>query len=279
MKFASDVLQQEIKTKIERMFDLVRLHLLGVEGRDKIEPEHIKNFKFADTLKGMYMHAHSMHHTPDTFDKDLLEKTIKVAGEYIDKAEQQATADVMRIIGASLDGVTIKAKMLGQSERDVLLSPEGKQIVKQLTVQLGDQFDKVVTATEKIVAAETIGAQNMGQISGIMGASKALGIEDPTVLKYGVIDERLTDQCRHLWHTEGNIEKPKVYKLSELKPGYGDPKKEWVPTLNLSHFGCRHVLTFLLPGFGLDDSGKIVYKGTDPQTGLPHDEHSAQRKK
>ena len=112
------------------MFDLVRLHLLGVEGRTKIEPEHIKDFKFADTLKGMYMHAHSMHHTPDTFDKDLLEKTIKVAGEYIDKAEQQATADVMRIIGASLDGVTIKAKMLGQSERELLLSPEGKQIVK-----------------------------------------------------------------------------------------------------------------------------------------------------
>jgi hypothetical protein len=198
-----------------------------------------------------------------------------VAENYIDHMEQKTLADVTRVVSNTSSEIETQAKLTGQSERDVLLSDKGQSLLKDLKSELKDQKKKIDRTAELIANHELYNAQNFGAFDGILHAARSIGIEDPTIIKIGVLDQKRCKHCWRLW-TQADQKTPRAYKLSELSASSGDPKNP-DPSISPTHPNCRDVIVSLFPGFGFDADGKIAYKGIDPDTNKPWDEHSKQR--
>ncbi len=135
-----------------------------------------------------------------------------------------------------------------------------------------ETLDKASGYLDTLVATETRTAQAFAEKDGIIQVAASLGIDDPIVYKTGVVDKKLCHNCKVLWHSDGNIWVPKVYRLSELQDGYNRDSKNPIPTLNPTHPHCRHVMSMLPPNFGFDE------RGTPRFIAFGHDEYVRQRK-
>lgn len=273
--------QRIIEEIIGKTFNSLRFNLLGPDRVSKAFVFSMMGSKYNPntTLSSVYLHANAQNSTdPRSIDKSTINQLLDISEDYIDTLETKSKSDINRIITQHMSDIEQKAKMLNMSPRDVLLSDEGSDIVKTMKADLKDIKEKIDKSVDLLADHQRYNAQNFGAMDGILTAARSIGIDDPTVMKIGVVDEKLSEMCTHLWHTPGNINKPKVYRMSELKGGEGNPKKGmWEPTIGLSHINCRHVLVPIMPGFGLDESGSIIYKGKDPETGEPWDEYKKQR--
>ncbi len=267
---------------IGKTFNSLRFNLLGP---DRVSKAYVlslsnKNYNPNTSLASAYLQANSSNTTnPSSIDKKTIQMLVDVSEGYIDSLEEKTSSDVNRVIAQRIAEIEQIAKIQQKTPREILLGSDGEEILNKLKTDLKDLKKKIDQSAELLAEHQRYNAINYGAADGILAAAKSIGIIDPTIIKIGIVDERLSDMCEHLWHTPGNLNKPKAYKLSELKGGEGNPKKGmWEPSIGLSHINCRHVLVSLMDGFGLDDNGKIVYKGVDPDTGKPWDEYSKQRK-
>lgn len=129
---------------------------------------------------------------------------------------------------------------------------------------LVEQLDSVTSRVNLLVTSESRIAQAYAEKEGIMQLAASIGVTDPTVAKFGVIDDKTCENCIKLWHQPDNLFIPKVYKLSELKDGYNEGPVP-IPTVGPTHPHCRHVLTFISPNFGFDERGRVkfMYLGYD----------------
>lgn len=262
-------LQKIVEKLIRRSFNSLRMNLLGPDAVPKSLLFSVRDFNPQTTLVSNYLAANSINSLdPKSVDDQTINKIKAVASNYIDAIEQKSVADVMRIIGEKYDNLALQAKREDKDIRDVLLAESGQEILKTLAAELDKQKDRTDRAVDLLVNHELHNAQNAGALDGIMGAAKSMGIEDPTVFKIGVLDEMRCKYCWKLWTLKDKVT-PKVYKLSELTGSPGDYKNP-DPSVNPTHPHCRDVLTFLMPGFGLEGS-RIVYLGNE------HDEFKKQR--
>jgi hypothetical protein len=274
-------LQGILNEIIGKTFNSLRFNLLGPDRVSKAYVLSLDGSKYnpSTTLAAAYMQANSANTTnASSIDKKTIQMLVDVSVGYIDSLEEKTSSDVNRVLTQHIAQIEQLAKIQQKTAREVLLGSEGEEIIGKMKSDLKDLKKKIDQSAEMLSEHQRYNAANYGAADGILAAAKSIGISDPTVIKIGIVDEKLSDMCEHLWHTQGNIVKPKAYKLSELKGGEGNPKKGmWEPTLGLSHINCRHVLVTVMPGFGLDDNGKIVYKGKDDNGNL-YDEYTAQRK-
>lgn len=141
----------------------------------------------------------------------------------------------------------------------VLMAIDKGSNIEEVKEEIQKQMIKATSYIDAVINTEIRFVQASAEKQGIETLGASLGIDDPTVVKLGVTDERLCKVCKKLWHTEDNIKVPKAYKLSELKGGYCD-HKDPEPTEGPSHPHCRHVLSMVPPNFGFDDSGRIKFK-------------------
>lgn len=267
----SKLLQKIIQESVRKTFTDLRLNLLGPDRVSKAMTFSFKRFDPATTIGSMYTHANAINSTnPNSIDKKTLNKIKDVAENYIDALEQKSLADLTRIVAERLDDAETKAKIQGIDASEVLKSKDGKQILIELRKTLKDQKIKIDKAAEVIANHELHNAQNFGAFDGLLSAAKSMGIQDPTVFKIGVLDEHRCSICKKLWSIDGGVV-PKVYKLSELSGSPGNWKNP-VASISPSHPNCREIISILLPGFGLDENGKIIYVGNN------HNEFDKQRK-
>lgn len=264
-------LHKLIEEYILRAFTSLRLNLLGPEAVPKALIFSFKNFDPKTTLASNYLAANSLNSVnPESVDQDTIKKVTKVAEYYIDSLEKKSVADVTRVIGEKYDNLLLQAKRDGKDIKDLVRSQAGTEIMAQIEEELGLQKQKMDKAVETLVNHELHNAQNVGALDGIIGVSKAVGIEDPIVFKIGVLDDHRCPYCWRLWTMPDKVT-PKLYRLSELSGSPGHWKNP-EPSVSPTHVNCRDILTVLMPSFGFNENGKVVYVGEG------HDEYKKQRK-
>lgn len=227
---------------------------------------HPSNLKVSDA----YVHANASSSMRDTIDRDSIDKLDNATINYIDTLKHKAIADIMRSVDEGLTEAKNKSKLNNQTPREFLRSDEGQQILSKIQEQLEEQKQKITHGLNLIVNVGLNDAQNHGVADAILGMSKSVGDEDPTVCKIGIVDKDLCKDCKKLWHSPDNINVPKVYKLSELAGDSGHWKSR-VASVSSTHPNCRHNLVYVAKGFGFNKSGKFEYISKD------HDEYTKQK--
>ena len=273
-------LQNIVDEIIGKAFNALRFNLLGPDRVSKAYVLSLRGSKydFKTSIPGAYIEANLQHsHDDRSIDRKVIQSLTDVAEGYIDNLQQKSTADINRIIEQYLSDISIQAKLQNQTERDYLLSENGQQIIKSLKEELMRQKEQIDKIAATIVEYERHKAYNFGATDGILSAAKSIGIADPTVYKVLVDDERLCPKCRSLWLVPGS-DIPKTYRLSELSSAPGSDHQHPAPSISPTHINCRCVLVTLMPGFGFNKDGKIVYKGKDPDTGELWDEYRNQHR-
>lgn len=227
--------------------------------------DHPRNSRISDA----YVHANTSSSMQDTIDRSTIEALDNTTINYLDALKLKATADIMRSVEENLSEAKNKGKLIGKTPYEYLKSKDGQEILTKIKDQLDDQKNKITKGLDLIANVQLNNAQNHGVADAILGMSSSLGDEDPTVAKIGIVDNELCKDCKRLWHKEGEIMVPKVYKMSELA---GDPGhwKSRVPSVSSTHPNCRHHLVYVAKGFGFTNKGKFQYISKD------HDEYKHQ---
>ncbi len=228
--------QLAITESINDLFYKLAVKLLGRFFKGpKIYFALLKDFNMLDTLEGAYRYSLALSHGPG-FEPD--EKRIK---------------RLSKITQGYLDSQRLKTL------NHVLMAVEAGDDVEEVKEEVQKQLDKATNYVDLLVNNEFRVTQAYAERDGIERLSASLGIDDPTVVKLGQVDNKLCKECRNLWHSSENVKVPKAYKLSELKSGYMDHKNP-EPTELPSHPRCRHVLTMVPAGYTFNGNGVIQFK-------------------
>lgn len=240
--------RQTVLSRLDQMFMELKARMLGRFFRGpSIYFQVVRNVDPMDTMEGLYQHALTHTFGPAARpDEHTLESLAEITSNYID-AYKLKTANKM-VIG------------IAQAKN----SDEAIDVIK-------DTFHDATKYVETLIPTETKTAQAYAEREGIAQVASSLGVSDPTVAKLGVIDNKMCDVCRKLWHSDDNIRRPKLYKMSELQEGYNTDRKNPIPTIGASHPHCRHTLTLVAPGYDFNENGVIEF------VGLSYDAYKARR--
>ena len=228
--------RKEIEKAVDDLFLTLKAKILGrFFTGPKIFFEIVDSTSPLETVEGIFRYTYQMLNPGKEPDPKQVKQLAAITGNYIE-AERMKT----------------KAKVL----QDVTAAETPEEVAEAVKVTMGkatEYIDMLVNNEARIIQA-------YAERHGISQLGASLGIEDPTVAKLGVIDQRMCKNCKKLWHTEENIKIPKVYKMSELQEGYMS-HKDVKPTVGPTHPRCRHVMTFVPPNFGFNSAGQIEFKG------------------
>lgn len=229
-----------IKRAISRLFDSAKVRLLG---RYAVGPHilfGVEGYDPETSLEGVYRYSGLSYLRDFHPSDDSVTALAEVAGNYLD-------AEKMKAIAAVLSGIERAANRR-----------EAAQVLK-------DTFDRSKRNIELTTDTELQRAQVVANREGISQVASSVGVEDPTVAFLGRYDDRTCKYCRRMYHRQDNPAVPIVYRLSEVSGAMFKPK-EWdgaTPFFPQLHPRCRHVATFVAPGYGFDASGNLVFKGFD----------------
>ena len=112
-----------------------------------------------------------------------------------------------------------------------------------------------------LVANETRIVQAYASREGITQVASDINDTDPTVVFSGICDTRICKYCKAMYHDSANLNKPKPYRLSQLREGYFKPK-EWdgkTPHQAPLHPRCRHTMSYCPKNMGFDADGTIHF--------------------
>jgi len=221
---------------VDDIFFNMKARLLGRFFKGpKIYFEVVKAADPLETLEGIYRYTlHMIHGSGAEVNEDYIKDLAEITGNYIDAQRLKTQSHIFNDIASAVTA-------------------------KEATEKIQESLDKAGSYIDMLVQTETRVTQAYAEKEGITQVAASLGVEDPTVCKLGVIDDKLCDNCKKLWH-RSNLRIPKLYKLSELKEGYNEDHKNPVATLGPTHPHCRHVLTFIAPNFGFSKDGSITFK-------------------
>lgn len=130
---------------------------------------------------------------------------------------------------------------------------------KEANRVLKQAMDKASSSIETILNTEIKTAQSFAERYGVSKLAAKDGIEDPVIVKFGIVDDRICKACKKLWHAPGNLFMPRPWKLSELDMGYSSHKNVKA-TISPTHPRCRHTISYVPPGYGFAENGKIEFK-------------------
>ena len=229
--------RRTILDNIDDIFQKIKARLMGrFFSGPRIYFEVVKQSNPFETIEGLFRYVTYMTGGPSSkIDEHQVEVLSEVTGNYVDAKRLQVQNKVLNAIAAAA-------------------TP--KQALKAVESHINDAGDYM----EALVSNETHTATAYANKEGITKVGASIGIEDPTVCKVGVIDDKMCSTCRELWHDPDNIYKPRPWKLSQLKEGYMTDRENPYPTVGGSHPRCRHTLVFLPPNMAPDEKGTFVWK-------------------
>ena len=179
-----------------------------------------------DSLEGIYNYTYTMLYGPGAKPTAKRAKELsKITGNYIEAERLK----------------TINKIMVGIDKADSF---------EEVKEEIDKHVEKATNYVKTLVTTEVRQVQANAEREGIEKLGASIGVQDPTVCKLGVIDDKLCPTCVSLWHSDDNIQIPKVYKMSELKDGYNENKKKPIPTIAPSHPHCFDKETEVLTNRG-----------------------------
>jgi hypothetical protein len=191
-----------------------------------------------DSLESIYRHAGTVLYGPSFApDREKLNDILEVTANYLE-------AERLRSINKVKKGIE-SAETKGDALRAIT------EAINDATKYV----NLLATNEARIVQA-------YAERDGIERIAADVGVEDPVVAFLGRYDSKTCKFCLHMYHMPNPII-PRAFKLSSVRQGYFKAK-EWdgQEIFNAPlHPNCRHVMTFIPPGYGFDASGRITYVG------------------
>jgi hypothetical protein len=236
-----------IEGLVESLFGRLKAKLLGPKPESKLRlggKKLVFGFSPDLTLEALFTAA-SKEEGVNTPNQDLMGGLLKISEAYLDAHKEKAKAQVVHGVQSFL--------------RDSATKGSGKDAEKQLQAHLSTLLESVTADVRRVIETETTVIRNSGVDDAIQRISALAGVEDPTVLFIVVRDGSRCGECTRLHLREDGVT-PKVWKRSQVKAGY-HKKGEDQPSVGGLHPHCRCVMSVLMPGFGFDKSGMIVWKG------------------
>jgi len=187
------------------------------------------------TLDGIYLYTLALLYgigiSPD--DKEL-EGLASISQNYFEMQRLKATNELLNGLKAA------------KSKKEI------NEIVKNV-------FNKASNSVELLLNTETKTVQAYAEMHGVSNLAAKDGISDPTIVKFGIVDNKICEACKKLWHDENNLFVPKPWKMSELNFGYSSHKNVKA-TIGPTHPRCRHTISYVPPNHGFNEDGKLVFK-------------------
>lgn len=243
--------RKKIEGAVDHLFDKLKVRLLGPRSVSK---KLFISFNREKSLPGLYEAAHIEERgIPD---QEQLEQLLQIAENYLDAMRLRTKAQTVKSVQA----------FLGRAAAEGI----DTNVHTVLGGELADLYGKLSADVRRIIDTEAQNVRNVGVMDGIVRSNAAVGIEDPLVFFVVVRDEHLCDECKRL-HLLKDRRTPRVWRMSQLGHGY-HTKGEDHPKVGGLHPHCRCSMTTLLPGFGFDKAGMVVWKGEG------HDEYARQSK-
>lgn len=231
---------------VDTLFERVKARFIKPSG-----PKQLRgNWNWNNSLEGVYtlsLKNHGLDYNDDTY-----QKLARIAGSYLDATKEKTKAQVLKTI------------------EDFFAQENFSHgnIDKKLVQELENVMVQAQSSVERIVSTELNSAKNVGTLEGIDELSAAIGEKDPTVAFIGPIDDDTCDECKRIYLLSDGLT-PKVYKKSELNPGY-HKKGNSRPSMLGAHPRCRHSMVLVPKGYGFKN-GRIDY------ISLEHDEWDSQK--
>lgn len=217
------------------LFDRLKARFLGPKTTVKADVA----FNRYISLPGLYEAAHlDERGIPDL---EHLDRLIAIASNYLDAVRFRTKAHVASAIRARFQEARTAEEIRSLVSRDVAA------ILESATIEV-----------RRIVDAESQNVRNIGVLDGIVRANITAGVEDPAVYFVVVRDDDTCEECKRL-HLLDDEKTPRVWRLSELEHGK-HKRGEASPKVGGLHPHCRCSLTTLLPGYGFDRNGRVVWK-------------------
>ena len=243
----NDEQKKAVLEAIEKLFGETQAKLLGDRfNGNKIFFTVAYNTPFEETLAGIYTSAIKTQN-PDAFiDTKTIDSLAQITANYVDAQ---------------------KLKTINNTMMDVLSAPN-QNVAFQKIIENMDRAKDYITM---LLATETQMVRAFANQNGITQIAASLGDEDPYIYFTGKIDQKLCKYCRAMYHTQNNINVPKVFRLAELKEGYFKPK-EWdgFSPFKSGHPNCFDDQTEVLTNGGWkffkDLSGDELFMSVNPQT-------------
>lgn len=267
----NDTLRKIILTIIEKYFNNAKIRLIGPQSVSHSMVFQMKDFDPKATILSAYLHANSIHGSGKEFpDRNSMKKLEAVANHFIESVKSKVQADTIRTVSDALDEANRKSRIADEDPSRWIKTDDGQKILDSVRSELESQRKKIVKAVDTIAQVELSNAQNTGSADGILAVAQRMGISDPVCFKIGVLDDKRCSDCWRLWTLEDKVT-PRLYKMSELVADPGKKSGSRNASVTLTHPNCRDVLTVLMPGFGFDSRGRVIYVSPE------HDEFAKQR--
>jgi hypothetical protein len=238
--------RKAIEFAIDLLFERAKARLLGPEARKR--DGKFLAFKFVPelTLSSLFTAASREEGVKEP-NYDLLTGLLSIAESYLDAQKEKAKAQTVQAVQSFIQDAHVKGVKT--------------DINTVLGGQLAELWGKVTDDVKTIVETEATIARNMGIDDAIQRLSAMAGIDDPTVLFVVVRDGHRCEECTRLHLMPDGIT-PRLWKRSQVKTGY-HKRGEKVPSVGGLHPHCRCVMAVLMPGYGFDSSGLVVWKAKD----------------
>lgn len=236
-----------IEAAVEDLFERAKARLLGPDPskRTALGGKSVMFSYHPHLTLGSLFEAATTGEGLRTANMDLLAGLLRISRSYLDAQKEKTKAMVIQNVQSFL--------------QDAYTKGVKTDVVTVLGGQLAETWGKVHSDVKRIVETESTVVRNMGVDDAIQRVSAMAGVEDPDVFFVVVRDGKRCSECTRL-HLMPDGVTPRVWKRSEVKAGYhtkGDP----TPSVGGLHPHCRCVMSVLMPGFGFDGAGKVVYKG------------------
>jgi hypothetical protein len=236
-----------IEIAVDALFERAKARLLGPNPRKRTALGG-KNLVFSfvpELTLGALFGAASKEEGVHQPNYDVLAGLLKIAESYLDAQKEKTKAQVVQSVHSFV--------------RDATTKGEKVDVETVLGGQLAELWGKVHSDVRKIVETETTIVRNMGVDDAIQRISAMQGIEDPTVVFIVVRDGERCQECTKL-HLLDDKTTPRAWKRSQVSAGY-HKRGDTSPSVGGLHPHCRCVMSVVSPGFGFDQSGRIVWRG------------------
>jgi len=226
----------KIKSAISRLYSKIKYRSLGIGNSDT-------KFDLYSSLPGLYgVAAMENRIAPDP---EALKSLIQIASSYLDAQKEATTAKVIHGVESNIR----QTKIVGHSN----------SFEVQLRASLKEIFDKAISDIKRILNSEANTFKNTSLLHGIVAVNANNGNTRPVVGFTSMNDAERCKDCTRL-HTMDGGSVPRLWYLHELSAGYFK-KGNSTPSVSGIHPHCRCALFTILPGFGFDPAGRVIYVG------------------
>jgi hypothetical protein len=242
MKGISLKIIEEIEKSIASQFDEFAIKFLGIIPK-LTRSKKIVFVSSRNSLTSLFLQALG-NRKPDKKEEEVLKILVKISNSYIDALKSKTQANVSH-------------KVMAYTQKQML---DNKNIsFKKISSIVKEEMGKTGVGLSLIANAETNKAINTGTALQIEKVAESNDVKRPVVFFIPVIDERNDPETYRL-HLLPDRKTPRLWYLDELGTEY-HKKGDKNPKVQGTNPNCRCKLTYLAPGMGFNQDGKIAWKG------------------